>query len=232
MNSMVEATSASGGPMRSGETDRLESWKDVAAYLKRDVSTVQRWEKNEGLPVRRHQHEKLASIYAFKSEIDAWLLRRSRLEEPCEDKWAGDPSMPTPTITSLVVLPFANLSPNAGEDFLSDGMTEALISALARIRAVRVISRTSAMRYKGTAEALPRIAHRLGVDAVVEGSVVRDGERVRVTVRVIHAGTDSQLWSGNFERGVCDVLTLQDETARAIAEEIRITITAQRSVRC
>jgi serine/threonine-protein kinase len=130
-------------------------------------------------------------------------------------------------IESLAVLPLENLSRNPEEDYFADGMTEALISDLAQIGALRVISRTSAMRYKGTDKSLPQIARELNVDAIVEGSVMRAGERARITAQLIHAATDRPLWSKSYERDLRDVLALQREVARAIAQEIKIKLTPQ-----
>ncbi len=128
-------------------------------------------------------------------------------------------------IGSIAVLPLANLSGDAGQEFFTDGMTEALIASLAQIRALRVISRTSAMQYKGAKQPLPEIARALNVDAVIEGGVLRSGDRVRVTANLIEAATDRHLWSKSYERDVGDVLALQGAVARAIANEIRVEIT-------
>jgi TolB-like protein/Tfp pilus assembly protein PilF/tRNA A-37 threonylcarbamoyl transferase component Bud32 len=128
-------------------------------------------------------------------------------------------------VRSLAVLPLENLSGDANQDYFSDGMTEALISDLAQIRALRVISRTSAMRYKGSKQSLPAIARELGVDAIVEGSVLRSGDKVRVTAQLIYAPTDTHLWGHDYERQMSDVLRLQNEVAAAIADEIRIEVT-------
>ena len=134
---------------------------------------------------------------------------------------------PVRSIRSLAVLPLQNLSGDAEQDYFADGLTEALISDLARIRALRVISRTSVMHYKGTKERLPTIAQALGVDAVVEGSVLRSGDRVRITAQLIDASTDQHLWSESYERDVRDVLSLQREVARAIAREVQVVLTPQ-----
>ncbi len=134
-------------------------------------------------------------------------------------------------IRSLVVLPLANLSGDSEKEFFADGMTESLISYLAGIRALRVISRTSAMHYKATTKTLPEIAVELDVDAVVEGTVLPAGERVRIGARLIHAETDAQIWSGSYERSLKDVLFLQSEVAQAIAREIRIAVTPSEAKR-
>ncbi|HEX2713155.1 MAG TPA: serine/threonine-protein kinase, partial [Candidatus Acidoferrales bacterium] len=116
-------------------------------------------------------------------------------------------------IRSLAVLPLEELSDEAARDYLADGMTEALITDLAKIKALRVISRTSAMQYKGVRRPLPEIARELNVDAVVEGSVLRSGGRVRITAQLIHAATDQHLWAESYERDFRDVLSLQREVA-------------------
>jgi len=134
-------------------------------------------------------------------------------------------------IRSLAVLPLANLSRDPEQNYFADGMTEALITHLSKIGALKVISRTSAMRYKGTDKSVPEIACELGVDAVIEGSVLRAGKRVRITAQLIHAGTDEHLWAESYNRGLHDVLSLQSEVARAIAQEIRIKLTAQGQAR-
>jgi len=140
-------------------------------------------------------------------------------------------SIGAPTVRSLAVLPLNNLSGDPSQDYFADGMTETLISRLAQIRALKVISRTSAMRYKGTSKALPDIARELNVDAVVEGSVQHAGGRVRVTALLIHAATDTHLWSREYDRDAADILNLQREVARAIADEIRIQLTPQEQTR-
>ena len=134
-------------------------------------------------------------------------------------------------VRSLVVLPLDNLSGDPTQDFFADGMTEALIADLAKIDGLRVISRTSAMRYKGARRPLPEIAAELGVDAVVEGSVARSGGRIRITAQLIHAASDTHLWAASFDRDLSDVLTLQSEAARAIASEIRIKLTPRAKAR-
>ena len=131
-------------------------------------------------------------------------------------------------IASIAVLPLQNLSGDAGQEFFSDGMTEALISKLAQITDVRVTSRTSVMRFKGTSEPVPAIGRQLGVDAVVEGSVQRAGDRVRVNVQLIHAATDGHLWAKEFDGTTADLLDLQRRIAVAIAGDISSKITPTR----
>ncbi|NDQ58436.1 MAG: protein kinase [Acidipila sp.] len=133
----------------------------------------------------------------------------------------------TPKIQSLAVLPLANLSADPSQEYFADGMTEELITELAQISGLRVISRTSAMRYKGSREPLPSIAQALNVDAVIEGSVERSGEQVRITAQLINARTDTHLWARSYQRNLRDVLALQTEVARAIAGEVQVQLTPQ-----
>jgi TolB-like protein/DNA-binding winged helix-turn-helix (wHTH) protein/Flp pilus assembly protein TadD len=134
-------------------------------------------------------------------------------------------------IRSLAVLPLENLSRDPEQEYFADGMTEALTTELAQISALKVISRTSVMQYKGTKKLLPQIAHELGVDAVVEGAVQRSGDKVEITVQLIHAPTDRHLLAKSYERGLSDILALQREIARAIADEIKAKLTPQEQAR-
>jgi TolB-like protein/Tfp pilus assembly protein PilF len=251
--------------------NRLDSWKEIAAYLDRDVTTVQRWEKREGMPVHRHLHDRMGSVYAFSSELDAWLLgRKPPLEEeeekerraetpvgaevdhgpkgtPLARRWlvlggvaviallafsylmtrgrAGDAARPE--IKSLAVLPLKNLSGDPAQEYFADGMTEALIERFSMISGLRVISRTSVMGLKDTRMSVPEIAGKLHVDAIVEGSVIREGNRVRVTVQLIRGETDEHIWAREYEGEYQSILVLQKEVARTIAEQIKIRLTPQ-----
>jgi TolB-like protein/Flp pilus assembly protein TadD len=242
-------------------SERLDSWKEIAAYLKRDESTVRRWQK-EGLPVHRHVHQKKAAVYAYKPELDAWWEngparlelpevategRRRKLERwtaaltfmalvtaalnfgGLRDRLLGrETARP---MTSIAVLPLENLSGDPEQEYFADGMTEALVSHLGRISSLRVISRTSAMHYKGTTKRLPEIANELGVDIVVEGSVLRSGDRVRITAQLIHLNPEQHLWAESYERDLGDVLTLQGDVARAIARQVDAKLTPQEHAR-
>jgi TolB-like protein/DNA-binding winged helix-turn-helix (wHTH) protein/Flp pilus assembly protein TadD len=134
-------------------------------------------------------------------------------------------------IRSIAVLPLANLSGDPSEEFFADGMTDQLITDLAQIGSLRVISRTSVMQYKGAKKALPEIARELHVDAIVEGSVVRSGPRVRVTAQLVHARSDQHLWADTYDRDLGDVLKLQGEVADAIAQQVRAQLTATQQSR-
>ena len=134
------------------------------------------------------------------------------------------PSSAPPTIRAVAVLPLTNLSSNPDEDYFADGVTEELLTELAHIDAWRVISRTSVMQYKRTSKSLPEIAHELGVDAVIEGTVQRAGGRMRITAQLIQAATDTHLWAGSFERDMSHALTVQREIARSIAQAVRVKV--------
>jgi len=134
-------------------------------------------------------------------------------------------------IRSVAVLPLSNFSRDPEQEYFADGMTEALICDLAKLRGVKITSRTSVMRFKGAATPLPQIADELNVDAVVEGSVTRVGRRVRITAQLIHAASDTHLWAESYDRDLEDVLLVQSEIARAIAREIQVAITPEEAKR-
>ena len=242
---------------------RLESWKEIAGYLGRDVTTVRRWEKREGLPVHRLQHNKLGSIYAYTKELDTWRNERvpaAAIDAPeasqlLEIAATGSNHRPKGThwprrwlaicaiavltlvaviyvttrsragsapfrIKSLVVLPLENLTGDPSEDYFVDGITDDLIAELAQVRGLKVISRTSAMHYRGTRKTLPEIARELNVDAAVEGTVARSGDQVKIAAQLIRASTDTHLWAGSYARVQSDILRLQGEVAREITRQI------------
>jgi TolB-like protein/Flp pilus assembly protein TadD len=134
-------------------------------------------------------------------------------------------------IRSLAVLPLANLSRDPEQEYFADGMTDELITSLARLAELRVISRTSSMHFKGTTKTVPEIARQLHVDGIVEGAVRRAGDRVRISAQLIHAPTDQHIWAESYERDLNDILALQSEVARAIAGEIQLKLTPQERAR-
>jgi TolB-like protein/DNA-binding winged helix-turn-helix (wHTH) protein/Tfp pilus assembly protein PilF len=139
---------------------------------------------------------------------------------------SASPPPPAP-IRSLAVLPLESLSSDASQEYFADGMTDELITDLGQISALRVISRTSTMQYKGARKPLPQIARELDVDGVVEGTVLRSGQKVRITAQLIRAAADQHLWSNSYEGDLGDTLALQSKVAREIAEQIRIHLTPQ-----
>jgi eukaryotic-like serine/threonine-protein kinase len=157
----------------------------------------------------------IAKVGNWRERLPQWSITGSNIEQ----------------IHSLAVLPLRNLSGDPAQEYFADGMTEELTTDLSKIGAVRVISRTSAMRYKGANKPLPEIARELNVDGVIEGSVERSGSRVRITAQLIHAPTDAHLWADSYERDLRDVLSLQDEVARDIANQIKIKLTPAEQAR-
>jgi serine/threonine-protein kinase len=164
---------------------------------------------------RRRWIAALVATALLAAVAGAALLQRERSPEP-----GGE----APRVQSLAVLPLANLSGDPAQDYFADGMTEALTSQLASMGGVRVISRTSTMRYKGSTKSVPQIGRELKVDALLEGSVMREGDQVRITAQLIHAPTDRHLWSQVYDREMRQVLALQSEVAQAVAQQIRMQV--------
>ena len=135
-----------------------------------------------------------------------------------------------PAVNSLAVLPLKNLSGDSSQEYFADGMTEAVIGRLSMIRGLRVISRTSVMHFKDTRMSVPEIAKLLHVDAIVEGSVIREGSRVRVTVQLIRGATDEHIWADEYQREYRSILALEEEVARTVAQQIKIRLTPQEQV--
>jgi TolB-like protein len=252
----------------------FDSWKEIASYVKRDVSTVQRWEKLEGMPVHRHLHDKRGSVYAYSSELDAWLQSRKQrlVDEEKEntaqtaDETDGDHGTSGTSwarrwlvlcgiallallavayfttrsrvaiatrhqIKSLAVLPLKNLSGDPAQEYFADGMTEAIIGRLSMIRGLRVISRTSAMHFKDTQLSVPEIARTLRVEGIVEGSVIREGSRIRVQAQLIRGANDEHFWSETYDRELGDALALESDVAQAIAGRVEVTVTGEERAR-
>jgi TolB-like protein len=164
----------------------------------------------------------------------AHRVHRAELPEAPSSATRATPvqaARPRTGAVSIAVLPLDNYSGEPGQEYFADGMTEALIADLARIRALRVISRTSAMQYKNAHKPLPQIALELGVDVVIEGSVALAGRRVRVTAQLVDAHADRQLWAESYERELEDVLALQSEVARSVAREVEAVLSLQEQTR-
>ena len=162
----------------------------------------------------------LATLVGIALLAAVWFARRMRTATPA----------PT-AIQSLAVLPMVNISGDQSQDYFADGMTETLIAGLAKVAALRVTSRTSVMQFKGSQKPLKEIARDLKVDAIVEGSVQRAGDKISVAVRLIDATTEEHLWAGDYNRDLRDVLTVQNEVATAITQAIQIKLTPQEQSR-
>jgi TolB-like protein/Flp pilus assembly protein TadD len=263
------------------QNGRLDSWKEIAVYLGRDVRTVQRWEKKEGLPVHRHLHEKLGTVYAYKSELDAWWntdehkpLREQppepasssseSFDETTEEEWLRESSISTDiaawfnlqrtwltlaTVSLLVlisafvvirylrarpdnkrvrliVLPLENYGGDVSQVPFTQGMTEELIAELGRLnpKELGVIARTTAATYAG--KPIEKIRSDLKIDYLIEGSVFRDKDKVRITIQLIAAKDETHTWSKSYEEDLHDVIALQEKVATEIAGEIKVRLGA------
>lgn len=235
-------------PAPSSAIDLLGSWKEIATYLKRDERTVRRWEK-EGLPIHRHMHTKRASVYAYKSELDTWWKNgRSRLEGPeaggakrnrrvfgwllatalasalllvgLDVSGLQERLLGTGRVGSIAVLPLKNLSADLDQDLFADGMTEALITQLGKISSLDVISHQSMLAYRGATKPLPQIASELNVKVMLEGTVLRFGDRIRITANLVQASPERHLWAETFEVDARDILGVQSQVAREVARHV------------
>jgi eukaryotic-like serine/threonine-protein kinase len=197
--------------------NRYQSAKELAVDLRRlsapsAGASARATQRKQWRRLVRAAIAGLATLFVIAALLVAFNARGLR------DRLLGRDGQPQ--ISSLAVLPLANLSRDPEQDYFADGMTEALITDLAKTAALRVISRTSVMHYKATEKPLPEIARELHVDAVVEGSVQRSGNRVRITAQLIRAATDQHLWADSYERDLQDVLGLQNEVANAITQQV------------
>jgi TolB-like protein len=269
---------------------RLNSWKEIADFLDRDVRSVQRWEHERGLPIHRIPGQKGGAVFAYEAELEDWL-RSGKAAEASNAAVAGNAeadggvtssqemaeansvkaktntsraessagklaivavfviaiaastfflvrgrtsstkAIPDPNIHSIAVLPLRNLSGNADQEYFADGFTEELVTDLAQIHSLKVISRTSIMIYKGSSKPLPQIARELNVDSILEGAVTREGNRVRVTAQLIDASTDTHLWARTYDADLKDVLDIQNRVSRAIADDVRAQLSPEEKAR-
>jgi len=189
--------------------NRLDSWKDIADYLGRDVRTVQRWETERSLPVHRLPGGDKPRVYALKSELDAWLS-----SSPME---AGE-------APSIAVLPFVNLTDSRENEYFSDGLADEIINALTRIPGLRVTARTSSFAFRGKEQDVREIGACLSASTLLEGSVRRFGNRVRISAQHVSAKDGYHLWSESYDRELSDIFQIQDEIARSIALALRLRL--------
>jgi TolB-like protein/Flp pilus assembly protein TadD len=248
------------GSAEASPDGRLDSWKEIAAYLRREVRTVQRWEKSSGLPVHRLQIGKQGPVYAFKAELDAWYRdRRPDLESDSGDQnarslvdirrirpWAVAVAAvliamlsvgaylarnnsflrirSVPPKIKLAVLPFANLSGDPNQNYFSAGLTDEMITRLGSLDPQRlgVIAATSSNALAG--KPIAEIGRALDVQYALEGSVRRDGNRVRIDVQLIQVRDQTHLWSDSYDRDLNDILRVQDDVGAAVARQIRVAL--------
>lgn len=279
---------------------RFDSWKEIAAYLKREVRTVQRWEKSEGLPIRRHQHQKQGSVFAYKSELDAWRTDRQSVIDAPDPSEASEPLdraepavveedsetdgqaqaevaegsgaspaappgaprgrivaaaivfvvlcgvgyffggtiynwlKPHPKLTGkarLVVLPFKNLGSDQSDDVFCRGLTEAMTTQLGRLDPEHLGVMASGTAALMKDQSIDDIRRKLNVDYVLEGSVVRSGNQMRIDAQLIQASDQTHRWAAGYTRDAGDVLALQNEVAQDVATQIRLTLSPSETAR-
>src|ERR1700736_1041030 len=211
---LAEVRDADAAPVRSPELAIQQPQHPRVAAEARD---------RPNLPLKVAEAKSLSVSHAWKISALVLLLMAASLAIWKLHSW----NRPSSVIRSLAVLPLESLSSDASQDYFADGMTDELISDLGQISALRVISRTSVMAYKRARKPLPQIARELNVDAVVEGTVLRSGDQVRITAQLIEASSDKHLWSQSYEGELRDTLALQNQVARAVADQIRIILNAQ-----
>jgi TolB-like protein/Flp pilus assembly protein TadD len=210
---------------QSGTAERRRlSWKEIAAHLGVSVRTAQRWETAEGLPVRRHRHAKLSTSYAYTDELNAWWNGRP---DGSRRRRSDSRDMPEGQAASIAVLPFACLDRDVETEILSEGLTSELITALSQVDGLRVVARTSTLAFKDAALDVREVGVRLGVETVLEGSVRREGNRLRVAAQLIRAGDGCHLWARRFDRELRHRLDVQDELATAITRSLRVRLERQ-----
>ena len=212
-----------------GVRPRLDSWKEIATYLKRGVRTVSRWERQEGLPVHRHLHGKEATVYAFIDEIDTWLEGRTVGEGA--DRFGvyhASPDSETrekarrarPVV--IAVLPLRNLGGDPEQERFADGLTEELISNLGHCcpNRFRVIALTSVMTYKQSPKTIGQIGQELSADYVLEGGIRIYGRRVRLSARLIAARDQAHIWADSYEIQLPPIFSMQQQLAQQVSDSI------------
>jgi TolB-like protein len=204
-------------PVTLHAAGRLNSWKEIAGYLDTSVRTVQRWEQKEGLPVHRHEHASVATIYAYTSEVDAWLGSRGRQLQP----GAGALARPegVPASKRLIVLPFRLLKPDPEIEFLAFGLADGITVALSGLDSLVVRSSLVAARYAGKLD-LKRISREAVVDLVLTGTLLRSGGRLRVSAQLVEASSGTVVWSRTAQGGLQDAFQLQDQVVTGIVDSL------------
>jgi TolB-like protein/Tfp pilus assembly protein PilF len=223
-----------GPPIKPGPVRVLESWKEIANYLRRTPRTLRRWEKQEGLPVHRHLHEKQATVYAFAHDIDAWLRARRAPERPQQLHVAHLPQSPQlspsesdrkgqPTRTMMIaVLPLRSLSGDPEQERFADGLTEEIILHIGQFcpNRLRVTALTSVMQHKQPSKNVGEIGRELGVDYILEGGIRRYGRRIRLTARLIAARDQTSIWADSYEIQLSPIFSLQQDLASQLADSL------------
>ncbi|HVN89029.1 MAG TPA: tetratricopeptide repeat protein [Candidatus Binataceae bacterium] len=213
---------------KQDSSKRLDSWKAIAAYLGRDVRTVQRWEKTLSLPIHRKRLEKLDSVYAFTDELDRWW-GEGRSPELKPDSQPSLVPQPARRRRLIAVLPLRNHSGLADQEYFSEGLTEELIGQLSQINPeeLGVIGFRSVQPYKNTSKPLNQIGRELGTSYLLDGNVRRADNRIRIDISLIDADDQHVIAREKFDRDLSDILELQSEVAQTVSRRIAVTITAK-----
>jgi serine/threonine-protein kinase len=194
--------------------ERLDSWKEIATYVGREVRTVQRWALSRRLPVHRLPGGQRPRVFSTIAEIDAWIR-------------AGAPPEPDEGV-SVAVLRFVNLAGRPEDQYFADGLADDIIDALVRIPGLCVIARTSSFSFASKEDDVRRIGARLGAAWLLEGSIRRDGQRVRVSAQLVSGRDGVHAWSQNYDRQPTDLFAIQDEIAQSIARELKVKLAPRR----
>jgi TolB-like protein len=198
--------------------DRLDYWQEIAKYLGREVRTVQRWEREKSLPVRRLRGEgedNQPRVFAYKSEIDAWLALQSD-----QRVFPNHTEANTPSVLRVAVLPLENSGGNPDTEFLSDGVSEGVITRLSQMSNLRVISRASVFRYKGQAIDPCAVGRELEVGAVLAGHMVTRGNALSISLELINVRDNSILWAGRYNRNIDDLATVEEVISQSVADAL------------
>ncbi len=213
-------------PERAVSSDTLDSWKEIAAHFHRGVRTVMRWELDRGLPVHRVPGGGKPGVYALRSELDRWWTKtRPHLVEEAEKP------VPARRTPSVAVLPLSNLSANKENEYFSDGLADEIITALTRVKGLRVTARTSSFAFRGKEQDVREIGAKLGVSVVLEGSIQRSRGQIRISAQLVDVKDGFHLWSEHYDRKIGDVFAIQDEISHAIADALQVRLAPSRAVR-
>jgi TolB-like protein/Tfp pilus assembly protein PilF len=199
--------------------DVLDSWKGIAHYLNKDIRTLQRWESTRKLPVRRIPGGDRPSVYALKSELDAWRRGLDIHVVAGEDHSATSHSEPT-----IAVLPFLDLAGDKENEYLADGLADEIITALTRINGVRVIARTSSFAFRGQDQDIRKIGSSLGASAILEGSVRRSDNRIRVTAQLFSAVDGCHIWGERYDRELTDLFRIEEEVSESVISALQLRL--------
>ncbi len=236
------------------DLDILESWKEIADYLKKAERTCRRWEKDFDLPVHRMDGSPKARVFAYKSELDQWIRKMLPAVDESQKRrlypktlnrtlafalalialgligwvvWMAFFAGRAPAIDSIAVLPLENISGDPEQEYFALGMHEALITELSKISGLKVISRPAVARFKDSEKSLSEIAGELNVEGIIAGSALEEKGRVRISIQLIDPATGQNLWAEKYNKDYRDILILHSQAAKDIARELKVELTPE-----